>query len=32
MAGRQELLLPRKVEDLKRKVLELADIMGKPDA
>jgi hypothetical protein len=32
MAGRQELLLARKVEDLKRKVLELADIMGKPDA
>jgi hypothetical protein len=32
MAGRQELLLARKVEDLKRKVLELADIVGKPDA
>jgi hypothetical protein len=32
MAGRQELLLARKVEDLKRKVLELADIMGKSDA
>jgi hypothetical protein len=32
MAGRRELLLARKVEDLKRKVLELADIMGKSDA
>jgi hypothetical protein len=30
--GRQELLLARKVEDLKRKVLEPADIMGKSDA
>jgi hypothetical protein len=32
MAGRQELLLARKVEDLRRRVLELADVMGRPDA
>ncbi|MEH2550731.1 hypothetical protein V1283_007376 [Bradyrhizobium sp. AZCC 2262] len=32
MAGRQELLLARKVEDLRRRVFELADIMGRPEA
>ena len=31
MAGRQELVLAGKVEDLRRKVLELADIMQKSD-
>jgi hypothetical protein len=30
MADRQDLLLARKVEDLKRKVLELAAIVGAP--
>src|SRR5690349_18493611 len=30
MAGRQELLLARKVEDLRRRVLELADVMVRP--
>ena len=32
MAGRRELLLARKVEDLRRRVFELADVMGRPDA
>ena len=32
MADRQELLLGRKLEDLSRKVLELAAVIGKPDA
>lgn len=32
MAGRQELLQTRKVEDLRRRVLELADVIGRPDA
>jgi hypothetical protein len=32
MAGRRELLLAQKVEDLRRRVLELADVMGRPDA
>ena len=31
MAGRQELLLARKVEDLRRRMFELTDIMGRPD-
>jgi hypothetical protein len=31
MAGRQELVLAGKVEDLRRKVLELADFMQKSD-
>jgi hypothetical protein len=30
MAGRQDLLLARKVEDLRQKVFELAAIMGEP--
>ena len=30
MAGRQDLLLARRVEDLRRKVFELAAIMGEP--
>jgi hypothetical protein len=30
MAGRQESLLARKVENLRRRVFELADIVGKP--
>jgi hypothetical protein len=32
MAGRQDLLLARKVADVKRKVLELAAIIGEPPA
>ena len=32
MADRQDLLLARKVGDLRRKVLELAAIIGEPDA
>ena len=32
MADRQDLLLARRVEDLRRKVLELAAIIGEPDA
>jgi len=32
MADRQDLLLARKVEDLRRKVLELAAVMREPDA
>jgi hypothetical protein len=32
MADRQELLLARKAEDLKRKVFELAAIIGEPHA
>jgi hypothetical protein len=32
MAGREDLLLALKVEDLRRRVVELADAMGKPDA
>ena len=32
MAGRQDLLLARKVEDLREKVFELAAIIGKPPA
>jgi len=32
MAGRQDLLLARKVEDLRQKVFDLADAMGKRDA
>ncbi|MGO8910775.1 MAG: hypothetical protein ACLQDM_15855 [Bradyrhizobium sp.] len=32
MAGRQDLLLARKVEDLRQKVFELAAIMGEPHA
>jgi hypothetical protein len=31
MADRQDLLLAPKVEDLRRKVLELAAIIGRPD-
>ena len=31
MADRQDLLLARKVEDLRRSVLELAALMGEPD-
>lgn len=31
MAGRQDLLLARKVEDLRQKVFDLADAMGKRD-
>jgi hypothetical protein len=31
MADRQDLLLAPKVEDLRRKVLELAAIIGEPD-
>jgi hypothetical protein len=31
MAGRQDLLLARKIEDLRQKVFELADVIGKPD-
>jgi hypothetical protein len=31
MAGRQDLLLARKIEDLRQKVFELADVMGKRD-
>lgn len=31
MAGRQELVLACKVVDLRRKVFELADILGKPN-
>jgi hypothetical protein len=32
MAGRQELRLAHKVEDLRRSVFELADVLGRPDA
>jgi hypothetical protein len=32
MAGRQDLLLARKVEDLRQTVFDLADSMGKRDA
>jgi hypothetical protein len=32
MAGRQDLLLARKVEDLRQTVFDLADSMGKHDA
>jgi hypothetical protein len=32
MADRQDLVLARKVEDLRRKVFELAAIMGESDA
>jgi hypothetical protein len=32
MAGRQDLLLARKIEDLRQKVFDLADAMGKRDA
>ena len=32
MAGRQDLLLAQKVEDLRQKVFELAAIMGEPHA
>jgi hypothetical protein len=32
MAGREDLLLARKVEDLRQKVFDLADAMGKRDA
>jgi hypothetical protein len=31
MAGRQDLLLARKVEGLRQRVLELAALMGRPD-
>jgi hypothetical protein len=29
MAGRQDLLLARKIEDLRQKVFDLADVMGR---
>jgi hypothetical protein len=32
MAGRQDLLLARKIEDLRQKVFDLADAMGRSDA
>ena len=32
MAGRQDLLLARKIEDLRQTVFDLADVMGKPEA
>jgi hypothetical protein len=32
MADRQDLLLARRVGDLRRKVFELAEIIGEPDA
>jgi hypothetical protein len=32
MAGREELLLARKIEDLRQTVFHLADVMGKPEA
>jgi hypothetical protein len=32
MAGRQDLLLARKVEGLRQRVLELAALMGRPDS
>jgi hypothetical protein len=32
MAGRQDLLLARKIEDLRQKVFDLADAMGRRDA
>ena len=32
MADRQDLLLARRVGDLRQKVFELANIMGRPDA
>ena len=31
MAGRENLLIARKIDDLKQKVFELADVMGKID-
>jgi hypothetical protein len=32
MAGRKDLLLARKFEDLRQTVFDLADVMGKPEA
>jgi hypothetical protein len=31
MAGRQDLLLARKIEDLRQKVLDLADVIGRDE-